>query len=186
MSVNHPSIVRQSLLTTVTCGVAVLIALSMLYALVNFPHESHVFLSSMGDVLAAVYEPNAAILHPLLLPGYDLLFWLIGLPMTALYVALPLYAWCYCVSNRLQVKFIRNRYTAAVDTVGTYIGVFVCFILYLKVVPLFSGPECFIAFMTVTLCLIFKGMTELDWRDHMDKMYLMNTEPQPEGPVHVV
>lgn len=181
MSVNNSSVVRQSVFTTVTCGVAVMIALLMLYALVNFPQESNIFLTKVGVFLAAVYEPNAAILHPLLLPGYDLLFWLIGLPMAALCVSFPLYVWCYCVAHNLRVKYISNRYTAAISTARTYIGYFVCFLLYLKVVPLLSEMGGLTFFVGLSLALIIKSITERDWYDQFDERQLLKTQVQPEA-----
>lgn len=186
MSVNNPSIVKQSVFTTVTCGLAVLIALSMLYALVNFPQESGVFLTNVGVILTAVYEPNAAILHPLLLPGYDLLFWLIGLPMTALCVSLPLYVWCYCVAHNLRVKNISNGYSVGVTTARTYLGFFVCFLLYLKVLPLLSEMSAFAFCLGLSFALLMKLITEEDWYSDFDNKQLLKNQPQPETAAEVV
>lgn len=162
MSINHPSVVRQSVFTTVSCGVAVLIALSMLYTVVNFPDESGAFLTSVGAILAALYEPNSAILQPLLLPCYDLFFWLLSLPVTALCVSLPLYVWCYSVAHKLRVKGISNWYTTTVATARSFLGVFVCVLVYLKVIPLFGlGPDLLV-FVLFTLSVLMKLLIEFD------------------------
>jgi hypothetical protein len=181
MSINHPSVVRQSVFTTVTCGVAVLIALSMLYTLVNFPDESGVFLTSVGAILAALYQPNAAILHPLLLPCYDLFFWLLSLPMTALCVSVPLYAWCYSVAHKLRVKGIRNRYTTTVATARSFLGVFVCLLIYLKVLPLLGHGPDLLAFITFTASTVIKMLMERNWYDDFDKKQRQNAQSPTEA-----
>lgn len=110
MSIDKPSVVKDCVVTTVTCGLAVGAVSAVVGAIAVYLQDLLALAVTFGAYVATVFEPVALWLSQ-------------DLPPAVTWIAWAAFLWSFCLSHNLKRKGVTGRYATVVSRTN---GILIC------------------------------------------------------------